>query len=202
MLYLLRSVTVTLPSGDEHRYSSGSRGYLSAVPSWRRGRASRRAASRTRRAARRRSWLFLRMPCMLIVIPLPLRSVCTGPTRYSWRQVVPVVSTTKHVMYSVKHIIRDNHLETIQYKRQRPCPAPGGGEFFSLGRARCTRSTRSTSEVSLRVGRHACTHDSLTHYTAWTASPTPYPHRRRQGKAAHMSGYLCTMTGQVVVRWS
>ena len=30
-------------------------------------------------------------------------------------------------------------------------------------------STRSMSEVSLRVWRHACTHDSLTHHAAWTA---------------------------------
>ena len=36
-------------------------------------------------------------------------------------------------------------------------------------RARCARSTRSTSEVSLRAGRHACTHDSLTHHTVPSA---------------------------------
>ena len=39
-------------------------------------------------------------------------------------------------------------------------------------RALCPRCTRSAAQVSLRVCRHACTHDSLTHHTAWTASPT------------------------------
>ena len=78
---------------------------------------------------------------------------------------------------------------------QRRRGTVGGSWKGAATRALRSHSTRSTLEhtaveVSLRVGRHACTHDSLTHYTAWTASPTPYPHRRRQGKAAHMSGYL------------
>ena len=38
-----------------------------------------------------------------------------------------------------------------------------------LRRSLCARGTRSMSEVSLRVWRHACTHDSLTHHTEWTA---------------------------------
>ena len=36
-------------------------------------------------------------------------------------------------------------------------------------RSLCAHGTRSMSEVSLRVWRHACTHDSLTHHAAWTA---------------------------------
>ena len=36
-------------------------------------------------------------------------------------------------------------------------------------RSLCARWPRSMPEVSLRVWRHACTHDSLTHHAAWTA---------------------------------
>ena len=36
-------------------------------------------------------------------------------------------------------------------------------------RSLCAHGTRSMSEVSLQVWRHACTHDSLTHHAAWTA---------------------------------
>ena len=39
----------------------------------------------------------------------------------------------------------------------------------ALRRSLCAHGTRSMSEVSLRVWRHACTHDSLTHHTARTA---------------------------------
>ena len=39
----------------------------------------------------------------------------------------------------------------------------------ALRRSLCAHGTRSMSEVSLRVWRHACTHDSLTHHAAWTA---------------------------------
>ena len=39
----------------------------------------------------------------------------------------------------------------------------------ALRRSLCAHDTRSMSEVSLRVWRHACTHDSLTHHAAWTA---------------------------------
>jgi hypothetical protein len=39
----------------------------------------------------------------------------------------------------------------------------------ALRRSICARWTRSMPEVSLRVWRHTCTHDSLTHHAAWTA---------------------------------
>ena len=67
-------------------------------------------------------------------------------------------------------------------------------------RSQRARYTCSVSEVSLRVSGHACTHDSLTHHTARTASRmTCRPHdRRRQGSGAQLQ--WISMTGHVVGR--
>ena len=57
-------------------------------------------------------------------------------------------------------------------------------------RALHARWTRLVSQVSLRVDRHACTHESLTHHTAWTACS---PHVLAGGsKAVELThnGYL------------
>ena len=46
------------------------------------------------------------------------------------------------------------------------------------------------SEVSLRVARHACTHDTLTLYAAWTARSTRVLAGRRSGVELTYNGYL------------
>ena len=63
-------------------------------------------------------------------------------------------------------------------------------------RALCARRTRSMPLVTLRVPRHACTHDSLTLYTVRSAQVACMSSQAAQGH--WWSHILDSMTGQVV----
>ena len=64
--------------------------------------------------------------------------------------------------------------ELLEHSAERSSSAPQhrcrkvGGRVWR--RALCARCTRSTSEVSQRASRHACTHDSLMHHMLAPAS--------------------------------
>ena len=73
-------------------------------------------------------------------------------------------------------------------ERSQPRRGKVGGR--ARRRALCARCSRLVRQVSLRADRHACTHESLTHHTAWTACSPHVLAGRRKAVELTDNGYL------------
>ena len=86
-------------------------------------------------------------------------------------------------------------------REQRPRPRRGKVGGRARRRALCARCSRLVSQVSLRVSRHARTHEHLLHHTAWTAIGmlASCARRPQEGSGAHIQ--WISLSVQVVYSW-